>query len=316
MSVFIYLLCYLCLLIFIAAVVYRIVKYVKLPMHLRWELYPVPHEGKEKANYGGSYLEEIDWWDKERNISKLEELKVMLPEIFLLKATWKNNRLLWYVSYPFHLGLYLIAVFIVLLFAGAVLQIIQLKAAQTLPGTAIIGLTNLLGPLGFILCIAGAIGLFCKRLKDPTLRNYSAFSHYFNLGGFILVIALAIATWLFSDPNFQLHREFIAGLISFNPRIIPSQLLACTIFLGALMFAYIPVTHMSHFFMKYFLYHDIRWGDQPNKEYKNLDKKLDIVLNYPVKWSAQHISEKNKRSWAEIATSNPTDGPNSSEFKS
>ena len=82
------------------------------------------------------------------------------------------------------------------------------------------------------------------------------------------------------------------------------------------MLAYIPITHMSHFFMKYFLYHDIRWGDQPSKEHRDLDKKLDIVLNYPVKWSAQHISGENTRTWAEIVTSNPTDEPDSSESKS
>ncbi len=34
-----------------------------MPIHLRWELYPVPHEAG-KAEYGGGYLEETSWWSK------------------------------------------------------------------------------------------------------------------------------------------------------------------------------------------------------------------------------------------------------------
>ena len=41
-------------------------------MHVRWELYPVPHEA-QKAHYGGSYLEESEWWKKPREVSLLGE---------------------------------------------------------------------------------------------------------------------------------------------------------------------------------------------------------------------------------------------------
>ena len=37
-----------------------------LPVHVRWEIYPVQHETAAKVAYGGSYLEEIDWWEKKR----------------------------------------------------------------------------------------------------------------------------------------------------------------------------------------------------------------------------------------------------------
>ena len=45
MSQFAYLLTYLGLAVFILAVLKRIVAYKRNPMHLRWELYPVAHEG-------------------------------------------------------------------------------------------------------------------------------------------------------------------------------------------------------------------------------------------------------------------------------
>ena len=40
---------------------------------------------------------------------------------------------------------------------------------------------------------------------------------------------------------------------------------ALTIVLASLLVAYIPLTHMSHMFMKYFLYHNVKWDDVPNR---------------------------------------------------
>ena len=34
------------------------------PTHVRWEIYPVQHETTARAAYGGSYLEELNWWEK------------------------------------------------------------------------------------------------------------------------------------------------------------------------------------------------------------------------------------------------------------
>ena len=51
--------------VFVVAFVLRTIRLAKLPVHLRWELAPVPHE-KGKSHYGGSYLEEFEWWTKPR----------------------------------------------------------------------------------------------------------------------------------------------------------------------------------------------------------------------------------------------------------
>jgi nitrate reductase gamma subunit len=75
--------------------------------------------------------------------------------------------------------------------------------------------------------------------------------------------------------------------------------------MASFLIAYIPLTHMSHFFMKYFLYHDIRWGDEPNVNNPKTESKINVVLNYNVSWSAPHIAGHGRNTWAEVATFNP-----------
>ena len=47
--------------LFIGVSAYKIARIARLPLNVRWEVYPVPHEAKEKRPYGGSYMEEMDW---------------------------------------------------------------------------------------------------------------------------------------------------------------------------------------------------------------------------------------------------------------
>ena len=77
MTTLVYVIAYLGIIFFLIAVVARFFFWSKMPMHLRWELYPVAHEGGGRAAYGGSYLEESDWWKKKREVSLFGELKVM-----------------------------------------------------------------------------------------------------------------------------------------------------------------------------------------------------------------------------------------------
>ena len=55
-----HILTYASLTVFIAALAARAIRLATTPAHLRWELYPVAHE-KDRARYGGSYFEEVDW---------------------------------------------------------------------------------------------------------------------------------------------------------------------------------------------------------------------------------------------------------------
>jgi hypothetical protein len=75
---------------FVVAVVVRIVRLVSLPLHLRWELYPVPHE--RHASYGGSFFEDLDWWKQRPSSSHPGALRAMVPEILLLRGVHKHNK--------------------------------------------------------------------------------------------------------------------------------------------------------------------------------------------------------------------------------
>ena len=59
-----YVITYSAFLVFYAVIIYKCIRLVRMPLHLRWEIYPVPHEGEKKAKYGGSFFEEVMWWKK------------------------------------------------------------------------------------------------------------------------------------------------------------------------------------------------------------------------------------------------------------
>jgi nitrate reductase gamma subunit len=308
MSQFAYLLTYLALVVFILAALRRIVAYKKNPMHLRWELYPVPHEGGGRASYGGGYLEELEWWNKPRETSRIRELSVMIPEMLFLKAAYEHNRPLWMVSFPFHFGLYLTFGLVALLVVGAVAELAGLPADSGLVGL-VVNVATILGPIAFGLSLVGAFGLLRRRLRDPALRDYSAMEHYFNLALFIAAMGVALITWASVDPSFEMARGFIAGLITFNLKEVDSSLFLLQVILAVVTLAYIPFTHMSHFFMKYFLYHDIRWEDKPNVDAPEINERLGEVLGFEPTWSAEHVAIPGKKTWADIATFNPAAEP-------
>jgi hypothetical protein len=66
--------------------------------------------------------------------------------------------------------------------------------------------------------------------------------------------------------------------------------------------AYIPLTHMSHFFVKWFTWDKIRWDDEPNVKGGRIEKMVEQALMYPVSWSADHIRGNGKKTWADVAT--------------
>lgn len=307
MSGLVYVIAYVALIVFIAAVLYRIIHYIKNPMHIRWELYPVAHEEGEKAKYGGSYYEEVDWWKKPRNKSRVGELKVMIPEIFFLKAVWEHNRPLWLATYMFHLGLYFGCALIGLTAIGAIVQLAAGADAGLLAPIA--ALSKFFGPVGFVLLLLGAFFLYTKRLTNEGMRNYTGKEHLLNLVLFMVLGAVSLACWLTVDRDFTVLRGFAANLIGFKMGAIGSFMVGLQMAIFFIILAYIPLTHMSHFFMKYFLYHDIRWGDEPNVDNKATQQKIGVVLNYPVTWGAPHIAGHGKTTWAEVATFNPAAEP-------
>ena len=291
------LLTYACLMVFLVGITWRTYKYASLPVHLRWELYPVAHEiGKA---YGGSYLEELDWWHRPRKINLLGESTVFLREIILFREYFHSNRRYWSFVYPFHLGLFLLVAWVVTLLAGSILTLSGLSVSATTANywlQLIYYCTLVSGVAAFILGIFGTAGLMVKRSHDENLRNYTAPIDYFNLAGVLLIFLTGLLSWMIEDPSFSAARGFIQGLITFKPSAT-GPLITINIVLSILFLAYMPFTRMVHYVAKYFTYHKVRWDDEPNKPGGGLEKKLQSMLDQPVDWSASHI--KLGQSWVE-----------------
>jgi nitrate reductase gamma subunit len=288
---------------FVAAVAARYRRITSMPIHLRWELYPVAHEGK-RASYGGSYFEEPNWWTKPREYSLIGELKGMLPEMIFMKALWEHNRPLWFRSFPFHFGLYLLAGWTGLLIVGAIASFAGIAVA---PGTGLGGLiyylTILAGALGFILGIIGAFALLHRRLTDEEVDGYTSPAHIFNLALFAVALLVGFFTYILVDQTFSLARDYIGSLLAFRVNAPSGSVAVATEFvLFSILLAYIPLTHMSHFFTKYFFYHKIRWDDEPNLKGSRIEKEINQALGYKVTWSAPHLKADGKKNWADICT--------------
>lgn len=284
---------WLALLAFAAAILLRFLRLQRYPLHLRWELYPVPGEGG-RAAHGGSRQEEVDWWTKPRKLDRMRELSAMLAEMVLMKGLFVHNRRLWYRSFPFHFGLYLSAGFGKLL---ALQALLLLLGARPLPW--LLGLTALLGLLGLPLAVGGALALLVLRATDPELRPWTRPAHFFNLGAIALVLGLLGAAWAWEGLAAGPLAVELAGLIAWRPGAFPvprAALVATT-----LLLAYIPLTHMSHFFVKWFTWHRIRWDDEPNVRGGRIEELVRRSLEAPSSWSAEHMRPAEGRRWVDLA---------------
>ncbi|MBW1806801.1 MAG: respiratory nitrate reductase subunit gamma [Deltaproteobacteria bacterium] len=289
---------YICLLLFLGFVIGRVVKYLKTPIHLRWELYPVAHE-KGRADYGGSYFEEFEWWNKPRQKDRINEIKVMFTEIIFLKGVFEHNRPLWWVSFPFHFGLYLLIGWLGVLALAAFLAAIGVSLGGGF-GTLIRYLAAGLGYAGLGLTALGCLGLLFRRALNADLRRYSVPLEFINLLAILSVVVVALIVHLSSDPWFGMPVMYIYSLFTFSAPMPMSTGMQVEIILASLLFAYIPMTRMAHFVSKYFLYHDVRWSDEPNFRGGKIEARLKEAFEYRMKWAGPHI--QTGKSWAHVGT--------------
>jgi len=309
MTTLVYGVAYVGITFFLIAVAARFLMWSRMPMHVRWELYPVAHEGGGRAAYGGSYLEETDWWKKPRQVSLLGELKVMVPEILFLVALREHNPKLWTRSFPFHLGLYLVATATILMMVGGVAGAL-LPAATAGPVARVLAiLVPFCGVAGLVLGILGAIGLILRRMGRD-MRDYTAPADFFNLFFFVVAFGVSLANFLVADRDFRGVAGFVGSLVTFSPVSLGGGpgllLLSLSVVLLSILVAYIPTTHMSHFVGKYFAYHAIRWRDEPNLAGGDQEAMIHEALARPISWSAPHIKGDGKKTWLDVATEDQT----------
>jgi len=294
---FLLVLSYGLLAVFLIATLARTVRIARMPVHLRWELAPVPKE-KTRGRYGGSYLEEFEWWKKPREESALAELSYMLKEIFFLKALWEHNRRLWVFSFPFHLGLYLLVVAAGVIVVGGIAAV----AGVAGPGVELLGRgLPLLVQIGCALGALGALGLLGARVVDPRLRTGTTPVALLNL---VLVLALC-ATGLLAALGAGYAGETVGyarALLTGGPLPPLATPLAAHVAVALLFLAYLPFSQMMHFVAKYFTYHQVRWDDAPLEAGGAIEREVKELLQQPVTWAAPHLAADGKKNWVDIAT--------------
>ncbi len=282
--------------VFVIAFLVRSIGIARLPVHLRWELAPVPKE-KGKGRYGGSYLEEYEWWKKPREESLFDELAYMAREILGLKALWEHNRGLWWFSFPFHWGLYL-------LIGGAGLA--ALAGLLVVAGVPVPGfLTDLIGYVavaGCALGMVGSVGLFARRLLVREMRVMTTRVAYFNL----ILLGAVFGTGLWAALAVPPYGERVVGLggalLTADGSVDVAGPLVTHLVVTGLFLAYLPFTQMMHFVAKYFTYHEVRWDDEPLEVGGELEAEVLELLQQPVSWAAPHLKGDGKKNWVDIAT--------------
>ena len=287
--------------IFLIVTTYRTLAIIRLPIHLRWELAPIPHE-KGKGRYGGSYLEEYEWWNKPRPRSRIAPMIYIAQEILLMRGIWGHNRALWPLTFAFHMGIYLIVGMLFLSVISAVLII----AGVPLPVLNVfLVIASVLAVAGYLLGSLGAIGLILKRALDSNLRPFNTITKYFNLVFLGTIFISGAYAWLSSGDFASEMSFFIKGLITLDAGVTLTFPLSLNIVISLLFILYLPWTDMIHFIAKYFTYHEIRWNDAPQDE--KMEKEVRGLLAQPVSWSATHVKADGKKNWVDVTTEEMSD---------
>ena len=256
-------------------------KYQRYPIHSRLELYPVPKEGNQRAHYGGSYFEEPRWWDKPRAIDGANEVKDILIEMLFIRKLFKNQKSLWWASYIFHLGIYV-------MFAWTLL----LLFATIFPFSWLVTLTSAVGLLGFLLAPIGTILILVRRIFDATLRSHTTPLEYFNIILILFVLVTGLLSWFDVASPFDVARDLLpfGGSFAYGCQALAPIVAVHLVALG-IMLIYIPLSKMSHYVGKFFAFHKVLWDNDPNQQGSQVNERIKKASSQPqqVTWSAPHI---------------------------
>ncbi len=277
----------------------KAIKYAKMPLHLRWDLYPVIHENRRK--YGGSYYEDLEWWTKPRQKNLIRSILFILKDNFYLGEYFHRNRGYWMVLLPWHVGFLLIISLHILCFFAALTMLLGLPVSAesaNILGKAIYYSILITGVGSFVAGSFGSVGMFIKRMADRNLRAYASPINYFNYLFLLAVFMSGLCAWYFGDSTFGDYRGFWKGLITFNFKNV-ELLSAIHIILFSLLLIYLPFTRSMHYITRFFAFLWVNWDDDPNLKGSEIEKNAQKWLEQPVSWSAAHIQSGEK--WTDLA---------------
>jgi nitrate reductase gamma subunit len=263
--------------------VVMIVKYIRAPLHLRWELHR-----------GSSIYELTDWWKRSPGHFG-EKLRGVLLDILFLREFYHRNRGFWYFLFSFHIGFYLIILWHLWLFITAV----------TLPSESApfeSGSTGgiVFGHIATGLCLIGGSGIFIKRIIDGELNIHYPRIHYLK---WFLILLILVGGFLsvgfhFNSNTTELLR-YVKSQVTFQDmghKLHPALAPASHVLFVSFWLLYLPFSHILQIFFRY--YHYLRWDDVPNRKGSVIERKVKGLLNRPISWSAPHIGPGKK--WGEV----------------
>jgi len=274
--------------VFLAGNTLRVVQFIRLPLPLRWELYPIPKGPRERQQYGGSYFEESEWWNHEQRKGYVSELRFVLREVLMLKSVRDSFRALWLWSWLFHWGLYLYAAAALAVVGSVLVESSWLRTA----GIFGCGLACSIG-------LAGSVGVLALRLWHPRLRGFTSRSSVFDL----VLLAVLFATGVLASPAIAYGTDLIIACCRVSPagaRPWLPFLVSAHVWLVAIFLAYFPFTHMTHAYMKFFSWHGVRWDDSPAMRDRRVAPALNAALQRTATWAAPHIAGDGAIPWAEV----------------
>lgn len=293
---------YVLFLVFLAAFIWKAYQQSKMPIHLRWELYPLA--GEKGRPWGGSYLEAPDWYKKPReHHSFAGEMAFLGKEVFFFREYFRRNRSLWYIVYPFHMGVILLVTFFFLVVIGALTTIggVEVSAgASNAWGLLIYYVTLIVGIPALILGTFSCLALLIRKFVDPTMSPYTRRVEYFNIVFVLAMFLTGLLAWAVADRGFEIAREYMKSLLTFGSMESLPSLSAAHAVLLVLLLAYLPFTNMMHFFAKFYTYHKVRWDDCPNLRGSALERELKQLLEQRINWAAPHM--QSLRRWVDVAT--------------
>jgi len=290
MKVFLLVFTYFAYVFIIAMYTVKIVRYLSLPVHLRWELYPIVHD--EPSHYGGSYQQKALVAPGFRRRSFLKALAYLSKDYLFMTSYYEWRKSYWIVLYLAHVSSVLLILFQALLLAGAVVE-----AAGFGTGAAFYWPVIIAGVASFITGLAGNIGLFGKRMTDPDLRRYATPFIYAGYVFNILICLSGLVMWRFADADFSQLRAFWTGLVRATPVEVGPGL-AVFIILLDIHLVYLPFTRATHYITRLFAYFLIRWDDRPNVRGSDLEKELMRLQDQRVTWEGPHVGSGKK--WSDL----------------
>jgi len=280
--------------VFLFGNLYRVVKVMLMPAHLRWDLYPIPKGSRERQRYGGSYFEETDWWTKPVETGRGGEVTFMLKEVFFLRGVFENFRTLWVWSLLLHWGLYLYVV------SAATVIVIAVSGAHLAFARAV--LSNA-AYAGFVAaCTVGAIGsigLLATRVFNSRLKGFTTRATVFNLCLLAAIFGSGLIALI--NPG-RGPLSALAEAVNWRHATALYPAANCHLVLVALFLAYFPFTHMTHMYMKYFTWHGVRWDDAPARCDRGIRENISKNLARRVTWQASHIHSASEQTWASVAS--------------